>query len=48
MNPDGNYLGHHRTNRNGVNLNRAWGVKTTDESPETFAVQSAMNATGMN
>lgn len=39
MNPDGNYLGYHRTNRNGINLNRAWGAKTTADSPETAAVE---------
>lgn len=39
MNPDGNYLGYHRTNRNGINLNRAWGARTTADSPETAAVE---------
>ncbi|EIE24938.1 Zn-dependent exopeptidase [Coccomyxa subellipsoidea C-169] len=48
MNPDGNYLGYHRTNRNGINLNRAWGPRTTSDSPETFAVQAAMNVSGQN
>ncbi|CAL8470420.1 g9962 [Coccomyxa elongata] len=48
MNPDGNYLGYHRTNRNGINLNRAWGARTTADSPETAAVEAAMNVSGQN
>jgi murein tripeptide amidase MpaA len=42
MNPDGHYLGNHRTNAAGLDLNRSWFDASPTEAPEVFAVRKAM------
>ena len=48
MNPDGHWLGNHRTNAAGVDLNRAWHDPSAKTSPEVFAVREAMLARGVD
>jgi murein tripeptide amidase MpaA len=48
MNPDGHYLGNHRTNALGIDLNRAWHDPSAQTSPEVFAVREAMLAAGVD
>ena len=44
MNPDGGVRGNLRTNAAGANLNREWGVATSERSPEVHYVMEAMRA----
>ncbi|WP_409431863.1 M14-type cytosolic carboxypeptidase [Litorimonas sp. RW-G-Af-16] len=43
MNPDGSCRGNLRTNVNGANLNREWGVATLENSPEVLHTIAAMD-----
>lgn len=42
MNPDGTALGNHRTNANGINLNRHWATPDPRLCPEVYWVRQAM------
>lgn len=48
MNPDGTYLGHLRTNKEGADLNRMWQDPTLDKSPEVYYVMERMKQTGVD
>ena len=48
MNPDGSRRGHLRTNACGANLNREWGIATSERSPEVLCVSEKMQATGVD
>lgn len=43
MNPDGSFRGNLRTNANGANLNREWGVATKEDCPEVLSTIAAMD-----
>lgn len=47
MCPDGGVRGNLRTNAQGANLNREWGVATAEHSPEVLAVTTRMDETGL-
>lgn len=46
MNPDGSQLGNHRTNANGVDLNRCWANADEQSAPEVFYVSQALREIG--
>lgn len=48
MNPDGSFLGNHRTNQKGRNLNREWSASNQNDSPEVYYVQKKMHETGVD
>ena len=48
MNPDGAALGNHRTNANGINLNRHWATPDPERCPEVYFVKQAMLQTGVD
>ncbi|WP_105169883.1 M14 family metallopeptidase [Pseudoalteromonas sp. T1lg23B] len=48
MNPDGCKLGNHRTNAQGVNLNRQWQDPNAASCPEVSAVKQAMESYGVD
>ncbi|CAM4246001.1 M14 family metallopeptidase [Pseudoalteromonas byunsanensis] len=48
MNPDGSKLGNHRTNAQGVNLNRQWQDPDPASCPEVAAVKQAMESYGVD
>lgn len=48
MNPDGTALGNHRTNANGINLNRHWANPDPFLCPEVFYVKHAMFEFGVD
>ncbi len=47
MNPDGAFLGNHRTNAAGVDLNRVWWAPPS-EAPEIDGVRRALHRTGVD
>ena len=48
MNPDGTFLGHHRSNAAGANLNRCWNEPDDVRSPEVLHVRRMMEKTGVD
>lgn len=48
MNPDGTFLGHHRSNAAGANLNRCWNEPDDVKSPEVLHVRRMMEKTGVD
>lgn len=48
MNPDGSYIGNHRTNALGQNLNRCWIDPSQEYCPEVYSVQRAMEKYGVD
>ena len=48
LNPDGIFLGLHRTNAKGYNLNRMWSRASLDTSPELVGIQKAMLKYGVD
>lgn len=48
VNVDGGVLGNHRTNAAGRDLNRAWDAPDLVETPEVFAVRSALLESGVD
>ncbi|WP_166836083.1 M14 family metallopeptidase [Rheinheimera pleomorphica] len=48
MNPDGAALGNHRTNANGINLNRHWATPDPLLCPEVYLVKQAMLKYGVD
>jgi murein tripeptide amidase MpaA len=48
MNTDGSYLGCHRTNAHGKDLNRAWLEPSMEETPEVALVRDAIGARGVD
>lgn len=48
MNPDGAALGNHRTNANGINLNRHWATPDPLLCPEVYLVKQAMLQYGVD
>lgn len=48
MNPDGTALGNHRTNANGINLNRHWATPDPLLCPEVYWVRQAMLQYGVD
>ncbi|QYK05855.1 M14-type cytosolic carboxypeptidase [Shewanella zhangzhouensis] len=48
MNPDGSAIGNHRTNANGINLNRHWGTPDPKLCPEVHLVKQAMIKYGVD
>ena len=48
MNPDGAALGNHRTNANGINLNRHWATPDQLLCPEVYLVKQAMLKYGVD
>ena len=48
MNPDGTALGNHRTNANGINLNRHWATPDPLLCPEVYWVKQAMLQYGVD
>lgn len=48
MNPDGTALGNHRTNANGINLNRHWATPDPLLCPEVYLVKQAMLQYGVD
>jgi len=48
MNPDGSIIGNHRTNKQGLNLNRQWQNPSKSVCPEVYYVQEKMVQTGVD
>lgn len=48
MNPDGAAMGNHRTNANGINLNRHWAAPDPVLCPEVYLVKQAMLQYGVD
>jgi murein tripeptide amidase MpaA len=48
MNPDGALLGNHRTNAQGMNLNRRWHQASAKECLEVYAVAQAISQKGVD
>lgn len=48
MNPDGSMMGNHRTNAQGMDLNRQWGNPCQEKSPEVYAARQKMRQTGVD
>lgn len=48
MNPDGSAIGNHRTNANGINLNRHWASPDPVLCPEVHLVKNAMLEIGVD
>lgn len=48
MNPDGAAMGNHRTNANGINLNRHWAKPDPVLCPEVYLVKQAMLRIGVD
>jgi murein tripeptide amidase MpaA len=48
MNTDGAYLGCHRTNAHGKDLNRAWLAPSVEETPEVALVRQAIGERGVD
>lgn len=48
MNPDGTVLGNHRTNANGINLNRHWATPDPLLCPEVYLVKQTMLKYGVD
>ncbi|NRA69672.1 MAG: carboxypeptidase family protein, partial [Gammaproteobacteria bacterium] len=48
MNPDGCIRGNHRTNGNGLNLNRQWANPSKIQCPEVFYVRQALHRYGVD
>jgi len=48
MNPDGSLIGNHRTNKQGLNLNRQWQKPSKPLCPEVYYVQEKMAQTGVD
>ena len=48
MNVDGSIRGNHRTNSNGLNLNREWENPSKFDCPEVFNVRQAMHEKGVD
>lgn len=48
MNPDGAAIGNHRTNANGINLNRHWATPDPTLCPEVYLVKQAMLQYGVD
>jgi murein tripeptide amidase MpaA len=48
MNPKGSFLGNHRTNSKGLNLNREWDNPSRIDCPEVYYVQKMMDDKGID